>query len=576
MNAISLIAHYERVVDAPDAIARLRRFILDLAVRGKIVPQDSTDEPAGDFLRRIAALNKSRAGPSRNKGFATRMVTPPPARDPTDGIPVGWAWTRVGACSTVVMGQSPPGDTYNTAGEGVPLINGPVEFTAGPFGTTVVNQYTTAPTNFCEKGDLLICVRGSTTGRTNIAGFRACIGRGVAAIQPDFDDAFIRLFIWSMRDRIIGMGRGIAFPSISRKQVEDLALPLPPLSEQHRIVAKVNELMALCDRLEAARVEQEARRDRLAIATLARLNSLDLDTIHSDARFAIFTLPALTARPHQIKNLRQTILNLAVRGKLVPQNLNDESAPELLKWIAIEKNRLDEEGTLKKDKAVWDGLPSERPHEIPVNWVWTCLQDIFEISRGGSPRPAGDPRYFGGPIPWITVREITKDGEKYLVGTESGLTEEGATRSRFIAPGDLLLTNSGATLGVPKISSIRACMNDGVAVLRRFHTVEVNDYAYLYLQSQTGAFRNVNQGMGQPNLNTTIIASWPFPLPPAAEQRRIVSRVDELMGLCDRLEASLASRDGARSRLLDALLDEALPPDHTPTLDRPIKTSARV
>src|SRR5205085_4287702 len=87
--------------------------------------------------------------------------------------------------------QSPPGDTYNTTGEGVPLINGPVEFSAGPFGRTVVNQYTIAPTNFCEEGDLLICVRGSTTGRTNVAAFRACIGRGVAAIQPYFNDAFV-------------------------------------------------------------------------------------------------------------------------------------------------------------------------------------------------------------------------------------------------------------------------------------------------------------------------------------------------------------------------------------------------
>src|SRR5213078_4659468 len=105
-----------------------------------------------------------------------------------------------------------------------------------------------------------------------------------------------------------------------------------------------------------------------------------------------------------------------------------------------------------------------------------------------SPRPAGDPRYFGGPIPWITVQEITKDGDKYLTHTATGLTEEGAKRSRFVNSGDLLLTNSGATLGVPKISGIRACMNDGVAVLRLFHPIQLNDFAYLYLQSQTDAF----------------------------------------------------------------------------------------
>src|SRR3954471_24064442 len=96
----------------------------------------------------------------------------------------GWATKRLGELCEIIMGQSPPGETYNTDGEGVPLINGPVEFTPGPFGETVVNQYTTAPSKICEVGDLLLCVRGSTTGRTNIAGFRACLGRGVAAIRP--------------------------------------------------------------------------------------------------------------------------------------------------------------------------------------------------------------------------------------------------------------------------------------------------------------------------------------------------------------------------------------------------------
>ena len=105
--------------------------------------------------------------------------------------------------------------------------------------------------------------------------------------------------------------------------------PLPPLAEQHRIVAKVDELMALCDRLEAARAEREATRDRLTAASLARLNAPDPDTFRDDARFALDALPALTARPDQIKQLRQTILNLAVRGKLVPQDPNDEPASEL-------------------------------------------------------------------------------------------------------------------------------------------------------------------------------------------------------------------------------------------------------
>ena len=152
--------------------------------------------------------------------------------------------------------------------------------------------------------------------------------------------------------------------AIKRVTTRDFAqspFPLPPLAEQHRIVAKVDELMALCDRLEAARASREATRDRLAAASLARLNAPDPDTFQDDARFALDALPALTTRPDQIKQLRQTILNLAVRGKLVPQDPNDEPASELLKRIAKEKARLVKAGECSNAKqAVRDSTEVDR------------------------------------------------------------------------------------------------------------------------------------------------------------------------------------------------------------------------
>ena len=226
VNAERLFALYERVADAPDAIVRLRRFVLDLAVRGKLVEQDPADEPASELLKRIEV--ESAKAPKAKKPKSRTLKA-----EAFDGnlfdLPTGWKWVPLARISEITMGQSPPGETYNKSGDGVPLINGPVEFTPGPFGRTIVNQFTTAPTNFCEKGDLLICVRGSTTGRTNIADLRACIGRGVAAIQSSFDDQFVRHFLWKAREDIISMGRGAAFPSISKKQLENLAIPLPPL-----------------------------------------------------------------------------------------------------------------------------------------------------------------------------------------------------------------------------------------------------------------------------------------------------------------------------------------------------------
>jgi type I restriction enzyme S subunit len=217
-----------------------------------------------------------------------------------------------------------------------------------------------------------------------------------------------------------------------------------------------------------------------------------------------------------------------------------------------------EAGKIQKDKKPWSFTKDQPPWKIPSNWLWVRLQDLFEISRGGSPRPSGDPLYFGGKIPWITVGEITKDNSKYLHSTSHTLTDEGKKRSRTIYPDDLLLTNSGATLGVPKISKIEGCINDGVALFRQFHSFNINDYAYLFLTSQTDAFRGVKQGMGQPNLNTSILSGWFFPLPPLNEQKRIVAKVNQLMSLCDELEAKLRQAAADSEKLMNAAVKHVL------------------
>lgn len=262
--------------------------------------------------------------------------------------------------------------------------------------------------------------------------------------------------------------------------------------------------------------------------------------------------------PNGVQKLRELILQLAVMGKLVEQDSNDEPASVLLEKIEVEKKRCITSKKIQDDKKLSSIMKETPPWIIPPSWIWTKLQKIFEITRGGSPRPAGDPQYFGGDIPWITVREITKDSAKYLTETSDFLTGLGSKKSRYIYPSDLLLTNSGATLGVPKISKIEGCINDGVARLNCFHDLVFKHYAYYYLLQQTRAFREVNQGMGQPNLNTSILAGWFFPLPPLAEQKRIVSKVDELMTLCDKLEAHRQKKQELQNKLNSAALDRML------------------
>src|ERR1035437_772764 len=153
----------------------------------------------------------------------------------------GWQQRTLGEVCEIIMGQSPNGDSYNVAGDGVPLINGPVEFSQGAFGKTICSKFTTQPTKLCRENDLILCVRGSTTGRMNIAGFDACVGRGVAAIRAKEYQPWINHFIRSKRDDIHRLGTGATFPNVSGTMLCKLKLPVPPLPEQQRIVGILDE-----------------------------------------------------------------------------------------------------------------------------------------------------------------------------------------------------------------------------------------------------------------------------------------------------------------------------------------------
>lgn len=204
---------------------------------GKLVPQDPNDEPASELLKRIEREN------------GTLIISKVDEKEQWGSYPASWQLVRLGQIADVEMGQSPDGSTYNEEGLGVPLVNGPAEFGPGPFDRTIRMKFTTAPTKMCSKGDLLVCVRGATTGRTNIAGFDSCIGRGVAALRPYCDKRYFNYFVLNSRESILRKGTGTTFPSISKNDLRALFFPCPPLPEQIRIGSRLDQLFHLCDQL---------------------------------------------------------------------------------------------------------------------------------------------------------------------------------------------------------------------------------------------------------------------------------------------------------------------------------------
>ncbi len=251
------------------------------------------------------------------------------------------------------------------------------------------------------------------------------------------------------------------------------------------------------------------------------------------------------------QQLKNSILQEAIEGRLVPQDPNDEPASVLLDKIRKEKARLVKEKKIKADKnesyiyRSGDGhwmehfedkkrdeicIDDDIPFVIPKGWVWTRLNSLAEIVRGGSPRPAGSPEFYGGEIPFLKVADLTKDDSMYVKTHTATIKEAGLKKTREVVPDTLLLTNSGATLGVPKICTFKTTFNDGIAAFLCLSD-NLKPYLFWFLCAKTEAFRSINQGTAQPNLNTDIIKDTLLAMPPLEEQKRIVRTIEKLMPL---------------------------------------------
>ncbi|MGE3150564.1 MAG: restriction endonuclease subunit S [Pseudorhodoplanes sp.] len=535
--------------------------MLDLAVRGKLVPQDANDEPASDLLRRIAA-EKARLA----KAGEIRTPKPiPTLSEPPFAIPSNWRWSQLAEIG-LLSPRNEASDALEASFVPMPLI-------AAEYG--VANQHEVRPwgeikkgyTHFAE-GDVGLAKITPCFENGKSAVFRNLTG-GIGAgttelhvVRPLFvDQDYILLFLKSPHFIETGISKMTGTAGQKRVPTEYFAhspFPLPPLAEQRRIVAKVDELMGLCDRLEAARAGREAVRDRLAAASLARLNAPDPTTFDDDARFALDALPALTTRADQMKALRQTILNLAVRGKLVPQDPRDEPASEFLKRIAAEKKRL---GVKRSVAPLGD---DEVPFDLPAGWSWTCIGDICSKTGSGSTPRGGKDVYKKSGIPFLRSQNVYNEGLRLDdVAFIDAPTHERMKGTRVL-PGDLLLNITGGSMGrcgrVPdgfgdaNVSQHVAIIRPAVRGMDAFlHSLVLSPYFQAFIfDEQTGAGRG---GLPKNRMDKIAVA-----LPPLAEQRRIVAKVDALMALCDRLEASLASADDTRRCLLEALLAEALTP----------------
>jgi len=523
VTAERLLQLFDRVADARDSVPRMRRLVLDLAVRGRLTGHTGKARvPPGWRTSRLADLL---AEDTRN-GYGAKPVDDPP------GVPL----LRISA--------------------GTARLDGIVAEEEHKFVRS--SQPSELQAYRLQAGDLLAC-------RFN--GNKASVGRlalftdylGISPIFPDklirvrvsLDLAtpeFVRLASWSdivRADTETYCATTVGNWGISASNLKEVRYPLPPLDEQRRIVAKVDELMALCDQFELAQREREAARDRLTDAMLVRLTSGPPVSGNREVRprSAPESVGQLTARS-RLAVWRQTILDLAVRGRLARQVASEAPPPV----VTALRTRID------------SAQVAALPFEVPGNWVVAALSEACDSVTDGDHLPP--PRADSG-VPFLVIGNIRTgridfSGERFVASAYF----EGLDPIRKPKRGDLLYTLVGS-FGIPVVvrDDREFCVQRHIGILRPAKCVDVNFLSLAMASravfSQAAA---IATGIAQKTVPLTGLRRIRLPLPPLAEQQRIVAKVEALVSLCDRLEASLREGDDLRSRLLDSLLAEALAP----------------
>jgi type I restriction enzyme, S subunit len=578
MNPAQLLTHFDRISESPDAIPRLRRFILDLAVRGKLVEQDPRDEPAGELVERIHA---GKAKLLKEGMIKAQEPQPAIAEGEIEyALPTNWVLTRIGDLLTVIRGASPrpKGDpkyfsTVRTPYHWIKISDirkhskDRTLYDTDEFLTKAGMEKSV----LLPKGTLVV-TNSATIGVPILLGFEGgCVHDGYLAF-PYFptselsQDFFFALF-QTLQSYAVKKARGMAQLNLNTGLVREFPLGLPPLAEQHRIVAKVDELMALCDRLEGAQGERESRRDRLAASSLNRLNNgADTGTFRDHARFYFTHLPRLTTRPEHIQQLRQTILNLAVRGKLVPHDPRDESAHENMRLITKNRDGLMAKGELRRIESVLPVTEAE-PFALPTNWIWTFPDQLSKLTNNaltigpfGSNLLTSD--YTAAGTPLVFVRDIRTefsiDPKHYISPKKADELNGHSTR-----PGDLLITKMGDPPGDTAIYPTgwqKAIITADCIKWTIEETLVLVRYLYFGIRAPLIAAQitEITKGAAHQKVSLKRFRGVYIPLPPLAEQQRIVAKLDELMALCDRLQAQLTTTQTQSRRLLESVLHGAL------------------
>ena len=562
MKLDAFFDNFELMADAPNGVQMLRQMILQLAVQGKLVPQYPKDEPASVLLENIKTEKERLV---KEKKIKRPKPLPPINLDEMlNKLPVGWEWVRLDNISiNIHYGYTA---SANNSIKDVRLLritdiqNGLVDWENVPgceIDKSKVDYYV------LNSGDLLIARTGGTIGKTFLvedtsvcAVFASYLIRVIPSrqIYPQYLKYFaISPLYW---EQLYAKSSGTGQPNVNATSLKALVTPLPPFKEQKRIVSKVDELMALCDKLEARKQQVSINCIKLNDASIHKLLTAREPTKFSKHWQRIcdnFNL--LYCKPENVNKLRQAILQLAVQGKLVPQDPKDEPASVLLEQIKAEKERLIKEKKIKHTKPLPPIKSDEIPYELPDGWEWVRLGGIGFTQTGTTPSKS-KPAYFGKYIPFIKPADILENSVNY---ENEGLSKQGLNQGRMIENNSVLMVCIGGSIGKVNFIERPCSCNQQINTITPYAGIL---YTLLNYFMRSPYFQNEVVSRA-PKTTLPIISKgkWeliPTALPTANEQKRIVAKVDELMALCDELETSLSQSQMYCDKLMEAAVAEIL------------------
>jgi len=532
MTPRDLIAAFDTLADAPDGVKRLRELVLQLAVRGKLVPQDPKDEPAPLSATRSTALKND---------SLWRLSH-------IEELPLSWRVVPFANLGQWGSGGTPLKGHPEYYGGDIPWLK------IGDLNDGLVTTAETCITDeglanssakMIPPGVVLVAMYGSI-GKSGITGIRCCTNQAIAHCIPDVrlvSLQYLFRLVGAMRHDLESQGKGAAQQNISQTVLRHLLVPLPPLAEQHRIVARVDELMGLLDRLEAARTARDDLRRAARDSALAALRDAE-DTEAVEAAWGRIAgqMDTLFSDPEDVGPLRQAVLQLAVRGRLVRQERPEGPPSDRISQPALGHSTSPVGRRGQGDSAI---LPEHVPFPVPNGWAWVRLATLVSDMKNGLYKPESFRSLDGvaylrmyniqdGTLDWTKIQRLDADSRE--------------SEQYALAAGDLVLSRVNSAELVGKAALVRELTEpaifEAMTIRVRLRDPAMSPFINEYLRTngvRTYFMSVAKHAIGQSSINQSQVGDLPVPLPPLAEQHRIVAKVDALMAQCDDLEARLTT-----------------------------------